>query len=120
MTNSDFYNQGEETTMLEPNFEKGLTSAEKENTIVTSNTQEREHPMELSELISQAVQELQSQIGEQEQLDSEIESKVEELNEAKARLEEAVEEFANALGILENLDSDGLRDALEDAENALR
>ena len=68
-----------------------------------------------SNIIQDAISELQDVVNTQENMDSELTTKMDEIEEAKNELESAVEDIAGVLELLHNLDTSRLEEALESA-----
>ena len=68
-----------------------------------------------SKIIEDAMAELQEAVNSQEAMDFDLQTKLDEIEEAKNELEIAVEDIAGVLDLLQNLDTNRLEDALENA-----
>ena len=68
-----------------------------------------------SNIVQDAISELQQVVDTQENMDSELTTKMDEIEEAKNELESAVEDIAGVLEMLQNLDTSRLEEALESA-----
>ena len=68
-----------------------------------------------SKIIEDAMAELQEAVKSQEAMDFDLQTKLDEIEEAKNELEIAVEDIAGVLDLLQNLDTNRLEDALENA-----